>query len=163
MNALTLTLHTDAAAAARECRNHAGPVKLTPSADDLATLTPEQLDTLARHVRCEPYYGEPLTRHAPPIGHADVTVLAMLLDVRRRYVAALLAEQGKNNGTDRQQRIARVLHRVDGAKLRRVIADMHANGITDGDALVMAATLDPIVRDALNQVITAWRCEGVIP
>lgn len=163
MSALTLTLHTDAAAAARECRNHAGPVKLTPSADDLATLTPEQRDTLARHVNGEPYYGEPLTRHAPPIGHADVTVLATLLDVRRRYVAAKLEAQASNNGTDRQRRIASVLHRVDHAKVRRLVAEIHEHGITDGDALLLAASLDPIVRDAMNQVITVWRCAGVVP
>lgn len=163
MSALVLTLTIDAAQAARECRNHAGPVKLTPSADDLEYLTTEQRDTLARHVNGEPYYGEPLTRHAPPIGHADVTVLAMLLDARRRYVAAKLAAQTSGNGSDRQQRIARALYRVDRAKVRRLVADMHEHGISDGDALVLAASLDPVIRDALNQVATVWRIDDTVP
>ena len=86
---ITLTLHVDAAAAVRAGKAKAGPHTLRLTDSDLAALTDDQRDTLARHVAGERDYAPPLTLHSDPIACADVPTLALLLDTRAAHVVQL--------------------------------------------------------------------------
>jgi len=97
MRPLTITIHVNAAAAARSRRGHAGPSQLVLGADDLRTLSEAQRETLAKHYeRTAPVWGsghgpqwsDPLAWHAEPVDIASLQVLRQLLDRRAEVMAA---------------------------------------------------------------------------
>ena len=86
---ITLTIHIDAGAAVRAGLAYAGPKAVHLTAEDLASLTDEQRETLARHLDGlpgpwddGPHWGDPLALHAPPCASADLDTLRSLLDHR---------------------------------------------------------------------------------
>lgn len=105
MKQLTVTLFVDPACATRAGRSSVGEHTLTLTDADLATLTDDQRDTLARHVageRCRNAidWGRALTSEAPPIAEATVTVLAALLDVRRATITEQLARDAEKRAAE---------------------------------------------------------------
>lgn len=99
MKKLTLTLYIDPAAAVRAGRTEMGEVQRTLTDAELAQLTPEQRDALARHVAGDgeyytygthtakgPTWCDALTRHADPIADVTIETIAKLLDQRIEVV-----------------------------------------------------------------------------
>jgi hypothetical protein len=112
----TITIYIEASAAVRACSNVCGATPMRLTAEDRASLTPEQRDTLARHFDGEPgpfadgpHWGDPiwqcirvedLARHgivgdaALPSrwpAFADLPTLRIMLDVRRRVIHDAMA------------------------------------------------------------------------
>jgi len=89
---LTITIEIDPATAVRTGHTQIGATQITLTDGDLAVLTADQRDTLARHVARDALYSEPLTSRAKPVGDASIGTLASLLDQRRAYVTAKIRE-----------------------------------------------------------------------
>lgn len=98
---LTITIHVNPAAAVRAGKSQCGACELVLSDDDLAQLTPEQRETLAKHVDREqfppPFTHSRGVRWDHPLGDDDtadasIETLALLLDRRKEVVEARLAE-----------------------------------------------------------------------
>lgn len=85
---ITLTLTVDAAAAVRLNKSLCGKQILRLDDAALTELSPDQRDTLARHLNQEKLWGDPLTDNADPIGEANFHTLCRLLDERRAFVRA---------------------------------------------------------------------------
>lgn len=100
---ITITITVDPAEAIRTRHASAGPHVLRLTVEDLATLTDDQRDALARHVGGQRNWARPLTEFAPPVGHATVGVLAQLLDLRRAH--ALAQEQAEQEAADERAKL----------------------------------------------------------
>lgn len=110
---LTVTISIDPATAARAGKSRVGETQLVLSDEDLAKLTSEQRDALARHVSREEDWRDPLYYYAPPVAEASIETLAMLLDERRRRVELLGAERAKEAEARRARADAEVLAALD--------------------------------------------------
>lgn len=108
MATVTITIYIEASAAVRAGSNVCGATPLRLTAEDLASLTGEQRDTLGRHFEGEhgpradgPHWGDPiwqcirledLGRHGVSLtpmrwpAFADLPTLRTLLDIRRRVM-----------------------------------------------------------------------------
>jgi hypothetical protein len=99
MKQITITLNVEPAAAIRSGKATCGEVSMTLSDEDLARLTPEQRETLAKHVAkercdgCGPEWGTRLSDYAPDIDHVSIEVLQSLLDTRRELVTTRMARR----------------------------------------------------------------------
>jgi hypothetical protein len=89
---LTVTIYVAPAAAVRAGKAHCGEIALLLSDADVAQLSDDQRDTLARHLAQESYWRAPLSQEAPEVAEASLTTLRQLLDVRREVVRAKEAE-----------------------------------------------------------------------
>lgn len=76
---LQITLVIDPASAVLEGNDRVGEVTVELTTEDLATLTPRQRQTLARHVGKWPSYRRRLSE-GHKIGNARIETIAMLLD-----------------------------------------------------------------------------------
>lgn len=90
VGSITLTVYVDAAMAVRALSSACGPIPVRLTDADLAALSPEQRDTMQRHLEGEmgpfadgPHWGERISDRAPLVGVANVATLRVLLDVRR--------------------------------------------------------------------------------
>jgi hypothetical protein len=105
MKQLTITLYVQPDNAVRAGKSSVGEHQLVLSDEDLARLTPEQRDTLARHVAGERHQSDSLDWADPlgmcghgawlPITEATIDSLATVLDDRRSRILAARAKQAE--------------------------------------------------------------------
>jgi len=118
---ITITIHVDPSSAIRAGHSECGDVRVTLSDTDLASLTPELRDVLARHVAGERVghdagYAAPLHRGAPvPVVDASIETIAMLLDARAVHVASTRAKMEADARAERELADARVIAAIDRA------------------------------------------------
>ena len=103
MKQLCVTIYVTPAAAVRAGKTQVGDITMTLSDEDVAALSPEQRDALARHVEHE--YGWSLALHAdaPPVGEASLDSLRVLLDARIARQAREAEAKARSLAEDEQK------------------------------------------------------------
>ena len=146
---LTVTLHVDPSCAVRSGKSTVGECQLQLSDDDLAALSDDQRDTLARHLAsaheawggiCT--WGAPLTRFAPDIPEATPATLATLLDQRRVAMLVTVPAEHAKKSEDADAWIAKG---IADAKSQKISIRYTASelGITDSHG-VNAVSLERV-------------------
>lgn len=155
MHAITITINVDAAAAVRQLRGQAGPVRVELDDATIQQLTVSQRDALVAHLSDKSprdpgrvRWGDPLTMHAPPVGDANPGIVAMLLDHR----AARMRTQEDARACATQRALVDAIRGADGAMARERAAQIVRDGLTGPEAMLLAATRHPAIRDALAQI-----------
>ena len=122
MKQITITMYVSPEAAVREGKVQCGDVQYVLSEDDLASMTNDQRDTLARHLAGEyvqvfdvpgANWKDKLTDHAPPVSKVDRHTVISLLDTRRAKVAERMRAHADRNAAEKAKEIEALRKRLD--------------------------------------------------
>lgn len=105
MKQLCVTIHVTPAAAVRAGKTQVGDRTLTLSDEDVAALSPEQRDALARHVANEHGWRCELAYDAPPVADASLESLRVLLDARIARQAREAEAEARSLAEDEQKAV----------------------------------------------------------